>query len=707
MQNNAKEILKSVFGYDAFRPLQAEVIDSVLRRSDTLVVMPTGGGKSLCYQIPALIFEGLTVVISPLISLMKDQVDQLREQGVEALLLNSSLSLSEYTRNVQRIRNGQAKLLYVAPETLVKRETLELLESIRLDCLTIDEAHCISEWGHDFRPEYRQIVRVRQKFPQAVCIALTATATPRVQADICENLHFQADNKFVASFDRENLFLQVVKKDDPVAQVLSFLDKFKQQSGVIYCATRKQVDALTANLQHHDYNARPYHAGLDDSERRANQEAFVRDDVSIIVATIAFGMGINKSNVRFIVHYDLPKSIESYYQEIGRAGRDGLRADCLLLFGYGDTRKIRYFIDQKEDPVQFRVALEHLEKMVNYAEHRGCRRVPLIQYFGENYAAESCQMCDNCTVTEPEELSDVTIPAQKFLSCVYRTGQYFGAGHIIDVLRGSKSEKIIQRGHQNLSTYGIGREYSKKQWLNLSRQFVQQGLLSKELVYGSLKLTAKANSVLKGESKVFATVEAEKITYAKGKEAAAGRYDATLFERLRTKRKQLADAANVPPYVVFSDKTLTEMATHLPQSQANLLQISGVGEVKAQRYGEIFLKLIRHRVAETRSLRMDGRPRHEVVAEKYNLGASIEDLAAEYGVKTGTILDHLSRFWQSGQSLRKYGLLAHTQLPTDQREKIFRQFEIHGTERLKPIFEAFDGKVSYEELRVLRLVFGG
>ena len=600
MIKKAKHILKKQFGYDEFRPLQAEVIESILSRKDTLVVMPTGGGKSLCYQIPALLFDGLTIVVSPLISLMKDQVDQLRENGVAAVVLNSSLSPQAYAENVQKIISKTAKLLYIAPESLVKRDVQELLQSVSLDCFTIDEAHCISEWGHDFRPEYRQLATVRRQFPDAVCVALTATATPQVQQDICNSLNFRQENVFIASFNRENLFLQVVKKEQPRLQLLEFLKKFDNQSGIIYCATRNTVEDLAETLKANGLNAMPYHAGLGDLERHSAQEAFIRDDVQIIVATIAFGMGINKSNVRFVVHYDLPKSIESYYQEIGRAGRDGLRADCLLLFGYGDIRKIRFFIDQKEDPQQHRNALQHLEAMIQFAEHQLCRRHPLIRYFGEHFHDENCSMCDNCTMERSVPQTDVTTAAQKFFSCVYRTGQMFGAAHIIDVLRGSNSEKIIQRNHQNLSTYGIGMEHSKKQWLHLSRQFVQQGFLTKDITYGSLKLTQRAVDAMKGEQKVFAEIEAETITYSKGKERLAADYDGMLFERMRDKRKQLADKQGVPPYVIFSDKTLVELAANMPENSNEMLSIHGIGEVKMQRYGKVFLELILKRLSELR-----------------------------------------------------------------------------------------------------------
>ena len=356
------ELIKNVFGYDQFKSLQREVIENVLKRRDTLVIMPTGGGKSLCYQIPALIFRGLTVVVSPLIALMKDQVEQLRELGIPALCLNSSLAFEEYQENITRVRSGEIKLLYVAPETLLTPRLFSLLASLPLDCLTIDEAHCISEWGHDFRPEYRQLVGVRSRFPGSVCLALTATATPRVREDIKATLGFQDANEFVASFNRENLLIEVLSKSEPLAQVLQFLQRFPHQSGIIYCFSRKQVDDLAAALARKGYAARPYHAGLIDAVRKANQEAFIRDDVQIMVATIAFGMGVDKADVRFIVHYDLPKSIAGYYQEIGRAGRDGLPAHCLLLYSYSDVRKLRYFIDEKEEPAR-QVAYQHLQAL--------------------------------------------------------------------------------------------------------------------------------------------------------------------------------------------------------------------------------------------------------------------------------------------------------------------------------------------------------
>ena len=593
MTKQAQSILKSIFGYDQFRPLQAEIIGHILDRQDVLVVMPTGGGKSLCYQIPALVFEGLTVVISPLISLMKDQVEQLLQLGVSATVLNSSLSAANYRRNVELVQSKTAKLLYLAPEALLKSNMLELLSSVKVECLAIDEAHCISQWGHDFRPEYRQLIKARANFPKAVCVALTATATPRVREDIKTSLQMDDDREFVASFNRENLFIQIEPKDNPLRQTLQFIQKFRNQSGIIYCHSRKQVESLFEVLKDNGFSVKPYHAGLADTERNRNQEAFIRDDVQIIVATIAFGMGIDKPNVRFVMHYDLPKNIESYYQEIGRAGRDGLNSHCLLLFSYADVQKIKYFIEQK-DRAEKRVANIHLSALLRFAESEVCRRVPLLNYFGENYTTEKCTSCDNC-LAEDKELLDLTIPAQKFLSCVKRTGEKFGSGHLIDVLRASKSKRVLQFGHDRLSTYGIGADFSKKQWLQLSRQFLHKGLLVQDMEFGSLKLTDKGWDVLKGHSEVWGQL-AQEPTVARLVEESQRSIDLNfnpqLFETLRRERKELADSSGVPPYVIFSDKTLVEMATYFPQSRDNFLDIHGVGAVKCDRFGATFLDII-------------------------------------------------------------------------------------------------------------------
>ncbi|MCA9996554.1 MAG: DNA helicase RecQ [Anaerolineales bacterium] len=582
-----QKALQTIFGYNNFRPLQKEIINNILERRDTLVVMPTGGGKSLCYQIPALLFDGLTVVVSPLISLMQDQVAHLQAVGITAVFLNSTLAYHHYLATCHAIRQGHVKLLYVAPETLLRPETLLLLEQSNLACLAIDEAHCISQWGHDFRPEYRQLITLRQRLPHIVTVALTATATPHVQQDIQQSLGFKERNTFIASFDRPNLFIAVTPKTNTLEQLLDFIAAHPNQSGIIYCATRKTVDDLTEALTSQDLSVLPYHAGLDNATRSRNQTAFIRDDVPIMVATVAFGMGIDKPDVRFVLHVDLPQNMEHYYQQIGRAGRDGLRANCLLLFGYADVTLARRFIEQGAESERHGRE-ERLQTMVSWAETAVCRRQQLIAYFGETYAQNNCQMCDNC-LRNKQALDNLTLPAQKFLSCVYRTGQLYGTNHIIDVLRGSRSQKVLQKGHHHLSTYNIGSEFSKQAWQQLARQFIQQGLLVQDDEYGGLRLTEAAWPVLKNEQDVWGQF-AEQETVSVGEETAV--YNPTLFHLLRQKRKELADEANVPPYVIFSDHALQEMATHLPHSAHTFSQLHGIGQAKVSRYADIFLPII-------------------------------------------------------------------------------------------------------------------
>lgn len=706
--------LKQIFGYDSFRPLQEEIIQNVLRKQDSLVVMPTGSGKSLCYQLPALEFPGLTVVVSPLISLMEDQVMQLRALGVTAVFLNSTLDQVGHDWVADEIRSGAAKLLYAAPETLVQPRTLALLDQCNVDCLTIDEAHCISEWGHDFRPEYRQLVALRRRLPDAVCLAVTATATERVRQDIKNSLEIGDAHEFVASFDRDNLMLSVEPKTDGLAQTINFLQAHPDESGIIYCATRKQVDFLSGELGRRGWSVRPYHAGLDDNTRRQNQQAFIRDDVPIMVATIAFGMGINKPNVRFVLHYDLPKNLESYYQQIGRAGRDGLPSDCLLLFSYSDVQTINYFISQQE-PSQQQGARVRLEAMLGFVETNVCRRRPLLNYFGEAYDKEDCQTCDNCT-TEAGDLVDLTIPAQKFLSCVKRTGELFGVNHIIDVLRGSQSQKVLQRGHDKLSTYNIGGEFSKKEWQVLARQFVQQELMVQDMEYGSLKLTPKAYAVFKGEP-VSGTLP-DKPQVAPSATAYAN-YDQGLFQLLRQKRKALADEAGVPPYVIFSDRTLVEMATYFPQSRASFGTLYGVGAAKLANFADVFVPIIQNYCAENGieevrktaptsvSASSSSTPggRTVEVLNLYNNGRSLPELCQQYNVKRSTILNHLWKAVQAGETLRESNLLEHSVLSPDQQQQALAAFAEHGSDYLRPVYIALNETVDYEELHLLRLHF--
>ena len=715
MIKKAQSILKDIFGYDDFRPLQKEVIANVLKKKDTLCIMPTGSGKSLCYQIPALLFDGLTIVVSPLISLMEDQVNQLEALGVAVLMLNSSLSTDEYQENVQLLRQGKVRLLYLAPETLLMGRTLALLESQKVAAFIIDEAHCISEWGHDFRPEYRQLMDLREQFPEAVCLALTATATQRVQQDIQNSLRFDKSASFVASFNRENLFLEIKQKSQAAQQTLDFLARFPDQSGIIYCLSRKQVDEMAEFLQGEGYSVRPYHAGLSSEVRQQNQASFIRDDTQIMVATIAFGMGINKPNVRFVLHYDLPGNIESYYQQIGRAGRDGLRSDCLFLFGYGDIRKIKYFIGQKKESEQV-VAHTQLNALVGLAETNDCRRIPLLTYFGETYNDANCGMCDNCLAGD-QASRDVTVPAQQFLSCVKHSNQIFGAGHIIDILRGSNSQKVNKFGHQGLSTYGIGKDFSKPEWFYLSRQFVQKGLLTQDMNHGSLKLTAKAWEVLRGQLNISAPMEELQKKQPPTKTELT--YDSKLFELLRQLRKTLADDSNVPPYVIFPDKTLIEMAIYFPQSEAAMLQLHGVGKVKFVKYGSSFMQTIAeycqvNQVTEkpkggssgklTSSSKTIGIPRHQVVGKKFNSGSTIEELREEFKVQNKTVLDHLYRYCLDGNVLRgNSDFLELSQLSSRIQSEVCKAFKQYGTLTLRPVFEALGQEVSFEELKIIRL----
>lgn len=707
-------ILKETFGYDSFRPLQKEIIENVLAQKDTLAIMPTGGGKSLCYQIPSLLFDGLTVVVSPLISLMKDQVEQLHALGVPALFINSTLSPQEYQKNMNDVKSGAVKLLYVAPETLLTPRILSLLDSLQVDCLTIDEAHCISEWGHDFRPEYRQLVEVRKKFPKAVCLALTATATSRVRQDIRNTLKFSTNNEFVASFNRENLYIEVVRKREPVSQVIHLINRYKNQSGIIYCFSRRQVDELSAYLESKSFSVKPYHAGLEDAERKRNQELFIRDDVQIIVATIAFGMGINKPNVRFVIHFDLPKSIEGYYQEIGRAGRDGLPAHCTLLYSYSDVAKINYFIDQKKGDER-RVAIEHLNAIVRFAEDEViCRRKPLLAYFGESTLIDNCSNCDNCT-SAPTSLTDITVYAQKFLSCVKRADEKFGAGHITDILLGSKNEKIIRWGHDKLSTYNIGTELTKKQWMHIARQLMSMGYLKQEGEYHTLSLTPRAMEMLKKKESVFGVVQEAERVKIKGQRAEV-EYNHELFEILRAKRKEIADSERVPPYVIFSDKALVEMAAYYPQTENAMMKITGVGKVKFGQYGEMFMGMIKifcekNNISAPISVQIrkdesELGEKTKMIADGFNNGLSIQALRERHGVTQGTILEHLTKYVLAGNTFQNVDeLYKATSASKEQIQIAFSAFDESDNLFLRPVFDKLNGKLNFDEIKILKVLY--
>ena len=700
-------LLQTVFGYDEFRPLQEESINNILERRNTLIVMPTGGGKSLCYQLPALHFDGLTVVVSPLISLMQDQVMQLQQLGVSAVSLNSTLTHEEYVSIIHRIRSGAVKLLYIAPETLLRPETLLMLGERQMDCLVIDEAHCISEWGHDFRPEYHQLVQVRERFPDAVCVALTATATRRVRTDIRQILGFRNENEFIGSFDRPNLFIAVKPRVDIHQQISDFLVNHRDQSGIIYCATRRQVDDLHEVLVANDIPALPYHAGLDSEVRQQNQTDLIRDNVRIMVATIAFGMGIDKPDVRIVIHAYLPKNIECYYQEIGRAGRDGQRADCLLLFSYGDVDTVQHFIQQgavSEQPGR----RERLTALVDWATSTDCRRIGLLGYFGEEYRADNCQMCDNCLI-EADELVDLTVPAQQFLSCVFRTGQRFGVNHIIQVLRGSRARRVLALQHNELSTYGIGREYSTEQWRSLAHQFIQHHLLTRDIEHGSVQLTQNGWAVLRGEQEVWGRSPHDLRRNSE--------FDQGLFEQLRVRRRELADAERVQSYMVFSNRALQEMATYFPHSIETFMMIHGVGPARVERYADSFLPIIRaycqqHGLTEqprstNRSVRPTTvlSPRTQEIGERFQSGESVADLMQEYEANREAIIKYLGKYVHAGNPLPVERLRGESTLLSENIERVLETLDELGPDRLRPIYEAFNETVSYEELHLIRAMF--
>lgn len=571
----------------------------------------------MTYQIPALIFDGLTVVVSPLIALMHDQVSSLASNGIEAVFLNSSLEWEEYKSCVARVLSGKVKIVYVSPEGLATQKIQTLLhnENLHIKCFTIDEAHCISEWGHDFRPDYLAIASVRRQFPQAVCLALTATATKHVRDDIVNNLQMKNPDILLASFNRPNIFLEVRPKRDSYVQIVSFLKEHLEDSGIIYCFSRKQVDQLADLLSNDGFSVLPYHAGLDDSTREKNQTAFIRDKVQIMVATVAFGMGIDKPNVRFVIHYDLPKSLEQYYQEIGRAGRDGLPSTALLLYSSADIHKIRYFFADSADVEK---SEKLLQSMVDYASARHCRRQKLLAYFGEFYTPESSSAenkccCDICSTGQIQE-TDVTIPVQKFLSCIYRLNQRFGTLYVIDVLLGSRQKRIMDNGHNMLSTWGIGTELSREDWFELASILTERNYIEKSMEYSILSVTAKGREVLATREKVFLPVvftgrgaKKSEASAKKSKPEFALHKKGSAFEAisdtdaeglricnaLKEWRKKTADKSNVPPYVIFGDKTLVEIALKKPQTSAELLEIYGLGDVKVRKFSSAILKIIR------------------------------------------------------------------------------------------------------------------
>ncbi|PJJ79365.1 DNA helicase RecQ [Mucilaginibacter auburnensis] len=700
------QALQQYFGYSNFRHNQEQIIKHVLNCEDVLALMPTGGGKSLCYQLPAILLNGLTIVISPLIALMKDQVDSLNVNGIPAAFLNSSQSNDEQQQLIQRLRNNEIRLLYLAPERLFSAESrlLDFLKTLKVVQIAIDEAHCISQWGHDFRPEYLMLAGLKQHFPAVPVIALTATADKLTQKDILEKLALKEPHVFVSSFNRENITYTVKPKRNSFDQLLAFLDKHKNDSGIIYCLSRKSTERLAEDLKAEGFLAEAYHAGLDHATKARNQEAFLRDDVKIIVATIAFGMGINKSNVRYVVHMDLPKNIEGYYQETGRAGRDGLPSDAVLYYSPGDAKKLKDFARIEDNPEQTKILLKKLDDMVHFCELQTCRRQYLLKYFDEN-APANCGSCDVC-LTEVERF-DGTLIAQKALSAVARLKESFGAGYVLQFLRGSKSEKIREE-HKQLKTYGIGADIAMADWQRYLRDLVIQGYLQTSGgEYPVLKLTEKSDAVLKGLEKV--QLIASQFMDEREEEVALP-IEPEVFDLLKEVRRDIALSQNVPPYVILGDNTLVEIATYLPQSLDELRLISGFGDIKLARYGREFLAPVKsHCAAKGLSTKMALRkPKRERKAgsvatkkngtqnesfELYKAGKTIAEIAAERGLSTTTIEGHLAYFIEQGE-MEITALVSPQKIPFIQDA-----VEKYGDDRLAPLKEILGDNYSYGEIK--------
>ncbi len=707
--------LKQTFGYDEFRPLQREIMEASLAGRDAVAILPTGAGKSLCYQLPALVREGLTLVVSPLIALMKDQVDQLEATGVAATFLNSTLDGDEARRRLDGLNAGQYQLLYVAPERLMLPDFLARLKDWKIAALAVDEAHCISEWGHDFRPEYRRLKEVRQTLPGIPVLALTATATERVREDIVKQLELRDPAVFLASFNRPNLKYQVIAKAGAAAQVCNFASARPEDSGIVYCQSRKSTEALAATLRAQGFSAVAYHAGLDQAERSSNQDAFLRDEAKIVCATVAFGMGINKPNVRYVIHADLPKNIEGYYQETGRAGRDGLPADCLLLFSRGDVVKYLKFLEEIPDEQAREVAHRQLDQMTHFAENDACRRIGLLGYFGETWAEENCGACDHCL--HPREKWDATTDVQKLLSCVLRIRQAgsfsVGLNHVAEVLTGGLSEKIQRWRHDALSTHGIGKDQPRPYWVDLGRQLLRLGLLAgSEDKFPTVSVSQLGIDTLKKRETVMLT---RSLSTPKSKSVRTGDIpcDSGLFEVLRALRKTLADARNVPPYVVFSDVTLRHFSRDYPEDAAALLRIPGVGEKKREDYGDSFLSAIGQWLTEN--------PRQEftpleggsapaarpqpgitpgtaaVTLELFRSGQSIPQISQTRGLAESTIESHLGQAMENGEQLDPRGLYS-----AEEERQMKAALEGYDEIALKPVFEQLGGRISYGKLRLYR-----
>ena len=657
-----RSLLKTHFGFDSFLPMQEEIATHALSGRDGLVLMPTGGGKSLCYQLPALALDGVTIVVSPLIALMKDQVDGLKANGVPAEFLNSTLTHAEAGRVRSRAIAGELKVLYIAPERLAAPGFPEFMGALNVGLLAVDEAHCISEWGHDFRPDYRNLKALRDGRDGVPMLALTATATPRVRDDIVRQLELREPRTFLASFNRPNLVYRVEPKNRSFDRLLSLLQSHSGESAIVYCFSRKETERIAGDLRANGINALPYHAGLDDAVRGETQEQFIRDRVQVIAATIAFGMGIDKPDVRLIVHNTFPKTIEGYYQETGRAGRDGLPSECVLFYSYGDKRNHDYFINRIEDASERQKAELKLRQVIDFCQSAVCRRRSILPYFGEQWSEGNCGACDVCLAGDDQ--ADATVIAQKILSAVIRTGERFGAGYVIDVLRGSRSSKVIERSHDQLSVHGIARDHSVEDLRHFIAQLTARGLLAHgSSDYPTYRVTGAGRELLRNrESLSLARPKSPQSSRADGPREDI-EYDSSLFQKLRELRRRIADEKGVPPYVVFGDRPLQQMARYYPQSRDSFLSISGVGEAKLEQYGEGFLQVIceyakqreLHELPipqEARRERRSARALSQTCIQTRDLlsqGLSIEEVAGQRGIARTTVIGHMERLAESDE----------------------------------------------------------